>query len=472
MKTVALIKNRIGNSRVAVLGCGVSNIPLIDLLIECGNDVCVHDKNPMDKLDPRAREFEERGARFVTGDGYLDNIDADIIFRSPGIRPDHKGIAEAVDRGATLTSEMELFLELTPATVIAITGSDGKTTTTTITYKLLEEQYKNSNTNIYVGGNIGTPLLSKVGDMTDRDICVLELSSFQLFTMQSSPYRAVITNISPNHLDWHKDMDEYVNAKKNIYRNGASLLVTNANDARCIDLARASGCEVKVFSAHMTLEQMKEACPFATGYLVLHEGAVYYSNGISAVSLFQVRAMRVPGKHNIENFMAAIALIWDVVCERTVKETVRTFAGVEHRIEFVKEIDEVFYFNSSIDSSPSRTAAALRAFADLEGRPIVICGGYDKNIPFEPLAKALKEMAKAVILTGSTADKIRDALDDENATIDIYTERDFEEAVNLARSIAKPYDVVLLSPACASFDAFKNFEERGNKFKQIVNDFK
>ncbi len=472
MKTVALIKNRIGNARIAVLGCGVSNIPLIDLLIKCGNDVCVHDRNPMDKLDPRAREFEERGARFVTGDSYLDDIDADIIFRSPGIRPDHKGIAEAVERGATLTSEMELFLELTPATVIAITGSDGKTTTTTITYKLLEEQYKNSNTNIYVGGNIGTPLLSKVGDMTDRDICVLELSSFQLFTMQSSPYRAVITNLNPNHLDWHKDMDEYASAKTNIYKNGASLLVTNANDARCIELARTCGCEVKVFSAHMTLEQMKEACPFATGYLVLHEGVVYYSNGISAVSLFQVRVMRVPGKHNIENFMAAIALVWDVVGERTVKETVRTFAGVEHRIEFVKEVDEVFYFNSSIDSSPSRTAAALGAFADLEAKPIVICGGYDKNIPFEPLAKALKEMAKAVILTGATADKIRAALDDENATLDIYIKRDFEEAVNLARSIAKPYDIVLLSPACASFDAFKNFEERGNKFKQIVNDFK
>ena len=471
MKTAALIKNKIGDARIAVLGCGVSNIPLIELLIECGNDICVHDKNAVENLDPRAIEFQKQGVKFITGEDYLDYIDADIIFRSPGIRPDYKGIADAVARGATLTSEMELFLELTPATVIAITGSDGKTTTTTITYKLLEAQYRNSNTNIYVGGNIGTPLLSKVGEMTERDICVLELSSFQLFTMKESPYRAIITNLSPNHLDWHKDMDEYVEAKTNIYKNGASLLVTNANDPRCAELAKDCGCELKVFSAHMTLEQMKEKFPTATGYLVLYDGGVYYSNGVSAVMLFQTKNMRVPGKHNVENFMAAIALIWDVVRERAVKETVRTFSGVEHRIEFVKEVDEVFYFNSSIDSSPSRTKAALQAFADLGGKPIIICGGYDKQIPFEPLAEALDSMAKAVVLTGATADKIRCALEERGAKLDVYTEYDFDKAVHLARSLAKPYDIVLLSPACASFDAFKNFAERGERFKKIINEF-
>ena len=217
MKTVELIKNRIGNARISVLGFGVSNIPLVELLIKCGNEVTVHDKSDFEKLNPKAKDFSEHGVKFVTGENYLDEIDADIIFRSPGIRSDKQGILNAVSRGAELISEMELFLELTPAKVLAVTGSDGKTTTTTITYKLLEKQFEGTDTHIYVGGNIGTPLLSRVGKMTDKDIVVLELSSFQLFTMRKSPERAIITNLSPNHLDWHKDMDEYVDAKTNIY---------------------------------------------------------------------------------------------------------------------------------------------------------------------------------------------------------------------------------------------------------------
>lgn len=472
MKTVELIKNRIGNARCAVLGFGVSNIPLVELLIECGNDITVHDKNDFDKLDARAKDFEARGVRFVCGSHYLDKIDADIIFRSPGIRPDYDGIVKAVENGAKLTSEMELFIELTPAMLLGVTGSDGKTTTTTIAYKLLEKQFENRDTKIYVGGNIGTPLLSKVGEMKEQDICVLELSSFQLMTAKKSLDRAVITNLSPNHLDWHRDMNEYVEAKTNIYKHGANVLVSNANNELCKEIINKSDCQAYVFSAHITFEEMREACPKAKGYFCLYDGDIYFHNGSSAVKLLSTKSLRIPGKHNIENYMAALALTWRIVGEKTVKHVATTFSGVEHRLEFVRELNDVFYFNSSIDSSPSRTSAALGAFADLGARPIVICGGYDKNIPFEPLAKALKDTAKAVVLTGATATKIKDTLESEGVEIEVHLEPDFEKAVNLARKIATKHDIVLLSPACASFDSFKNFMERGDKFKKIVNDFR
>jgi UDP-N-acetylmuramoylalanine--D-glutamate ligase len=267
-------------------------------------------------------------------------------------------------------------------------------------------------------------------------------------------------------------MDEYVEAKTNIYKNGTRFLVSNANNEICRELINNCDCDTYVFSAHISFEEMRDVCPNAKGYVCLYEGGIYFHNGKSAVKLLDTRMLRVPGKHNIENYMAALALTWRIVGEKTVKHVATTFSGVEHRLEFVRALNDVFYFNSSIDSSPSRTAAALGAFADLGARPIVICGGYDKNIPFEPLAKALKDTAKAVVLTGATANKINEVLEREGIQIDVHIEHDFEKAVNVARKIATKHDIVLLSPACASFDSFKNFMERGDKFKKIVNDFR
>ncbi len=464
MKTVELIKNRIKNARIAVLGFGVSNIPLVEVLIACGNEITVHDKNDFNKLDTRAVDFSKQGVKFVTGEGYLDNIDAEIIFRSPGIRPDYEGIKKAVNNGAELTSEMELFLELTPATVLGITGSDGKTTTTTISYKLLEKEFENTDRNIYVGGNIGTPLLSKVGEMTEDDICVLELSSFQLFTMKKSPSRAVITNLSPNHLDWHWDMNEYVDAKTNIYKYGAGQLILNGNNELSKNLLVDDEIKISLFSADYSCDDIDSS----KSVVFVNNGHICYYDGKDTSQILKLDSILIPGRHNIENYMAAISLTWGLVSKTTIEYIATTFGGVEHRLEFVRELDGVKYYNSSIDSSPSRTAAALSA---LSVKPIVICGGYDKQIPFEPLADALNERAKAVVLTGATAEKINDALINSNFQIDIYFEKDFEEAIIKAKSVAKNGDVVLLSPACASFDAFKNFMERGNKFKEIVNSF-
>lgn len=476
MKTATLIKNRIKDAKIAVLGFGVSNIPLVELLLECGNKITVHDKNDINKLDARAKVFAERGVTFVTGESYLDKIDADIIFRSPGIRPDYRGIVDAVEQGAELTSEMELFIELTPATLLAVTGSDGKTTTTTIAYNLLAKEYENTDRSIYVGGNIGTPLLSKVGEMTERDICVLELSSFQLFTMKKSPDRAVITNLSPNHLDWHKDMDEYVWAKTNIYKHGCTHLTTNFDNEICIELLKDCPCNITLFSSKSSEQDMRTRIPdlksgFSIEYGLIWELMSYkhhFKERLCNNSVLSTEKILLPGTHNIENYMAAISLTNGLVSNETIRHVASTFKGVEHRLEFVRELDGVRYYNSSIDSSPSRTAAALSALTE---KPIVICGGYDKNIPFEPLARALDERAKVVILTGATAEKIHEVIIKEGSTIQVHIEKDFEKAVQLSRQIAQRDDVVLLSPACASFDAFKNFMERGNRFKEIVNDF-
>ena len=474
MKMIELIKNRIGSKRIAVLGFGVSNIPLVEILINCGNEITVHDKKDINALGEKAKAFASQGVRFVTGENYLEKIDADIIFRSPGIRPDYDGIKAAVEKGAELTSEMELFVELTPAYVLGVTGSDGKTTTTTIAYKLLEKEFENSDRKIYVGGNIGTPLLSKVGEMTERDICVLELSSFQLFTMKKSPHRALITNLSPNHLDWHRGMDEYVDAKTNIYKYGCTQITLNGNNELSKGLSVADDIELSLFSANYSYEDIvakykDKPNEKSKSAMFIHEGSIYRYYNNHVLRVLNINSILIPGRHNIENYMAAISLTWGMVSEPTIYYIARTFGGVEHRLELVREFEGVIYINSSIDSSPSRTAAALSA---LPIKPIVICGGYDKQIPFEPLADALNDMAKSVILTGDTAEKIYDVLKKSNSQIEIHIEKDFERAVNFAKSIANKNDIVLLSPACASFDIFDNFMQRGNRFKEIVNSFK
>lgn len=466
-----IILDRIKRGKVAVLGFGVSNKPLTEFLLNMGADITVHDKKDKREISESA-ELERRGVRFVTGEGYLDSIDADVVFRSPGIRPDNRAIADAVAGGAILTSEMELFLELTPASVIGVTGSDGKTTTTTLIYKIIAAELEKSGRRVFVGGNIGTPLLDKASEMTDKDVAVLELSSFQLFTMRRSPSRAVITNVSPNHLDWHRDMSEYTEAKVGIFKHGAERLSINGANDICVEAAKGADVPVEVFSARLSLDELKQKNPTATAFYYLVGNMICRCAADGERELLDRRDILIPGDHNVENYMAAISATWGYVSLDSVALVAKSFCGVEHRLELVRELDGVRYYNSSIDSSPTRTAAALSA---LSSKPIVICGGYDKNIPFAPLAKALCERAKAVVLTGATGEKIYQALLDEPSfspeKLTVKRERDFTKAVLLAKSMAKEGDIVLLSPACASFDAFANFAERGNYFKKIVKGF-
>ncbi len=470
--------SRISGGHCAVLGLGISNRPLIDVLRDLGaKKITVHDKKTKEELAPYSTELEKSGVELVTGDGYLDSIQGDVIFRSPGIRPDVASIRRAIENGAVLTSEMELFMELTPATVIGVTGSDGKTTTTTLTYKILcEECRKRGMGNVYVGGNIGKPLLSDVGKMTADDFAVLELSSFQLYTFSRSPKISAITNISPNHLDWHTDMNEYITSKCNIFLHEPSRqLILNADSAEEMGICVPEGLDITYFSSTArsyaeTVRKKEGKCSAVfekDGKIVLCDG-----DEEACREMVSVSDIKLPGRHNVENYMTAIALTKDLVGCESVRTVARSFGGVEHRLEFVRELDGVKYYNSSIDSSPSRTAAALSA---LNGsKTVVICGGYDKHIPFEPLADALCEYAVGAVIIGATANKIYEAIkacpDFSGEKLSIILESDFERSVYLARELARSIsaDTVLLSPACASFDAFRNFEERGKRFKETV----
>ena len=464
----------IKNGRITVLGIGISNRPLIDWLLLRGANVTARDRKSYEQLMPLSEELTKKGVKLILGDEYLENIDEDMIFRAPGIRPDLPQIRKAMENGAVLTSEMELFFELTPATVLAITGSDGKTTTTTLTYKILEEELKkNVKGKVFVGGNIGAPLLPHVDEMTGDDFAVVELSSFQLSTMRRSPQRAIMTNITPNHLDWHTDMDEYIEAKCNICRHlPISHITVNSDNEITAEIGRNSDIHVTFFSSSKTDFANITHGKVNASAIFIKDGCITLTDGKNEEKILKISDIRLPGKHNVENYMAAISITRGLVSTDSIYEIATSFGGVAHRLEFVRELDGVKYYNSSIDSSPTRTAAALSALSE---KPIIICGGYDKKIPFEPLADALCKSAKKVILTGATAEKIKSAilacpLFDESG-LEIIEQSDFDSAVKAAHDAAKDGDTVLLSPACASFDAFPNFEVRGNRFKDIVNAF-
>lgn len=451
---------RFSGKRVAVVGIGVSNRPLIRLLIGAGARVTACDKKSREQLGELAGELEALGVELRLGESYLDRFDHQVLFRSPGIRPDLPQFLRAISQGAELTSEMEVFFEVCPCPIIGITGSDGKTTTTTLAAEFLRAQGRR----VHLGGNIGRPLLAEAGEMDPRDVAVLELSSFQLMTMGRSPGRAVVTNLAPNHLDIHRDMAEYIDSKRNIFRHqgpGDTLVLNADNEITRSFVPEARG-KVLLFSRREEVSQ---------GVFVRGEEIVARMDGEERAVLRKGDIL-LPGEHNVENYMAAIAATWGLVDSKTVEQVARTFPGVEHRIEFVREFKGVKYFNSSIDSSPTRTAACLRSF---QNRPVVICGGYDKHIPFDPLGEVLVERARAVVLTGATAEKIQEALDHTPGySPDRLTVRhvpDFRGAVEAARDLAEPGDVVVLSPACASFDAFLNFAQRGDTFKEIVKSF-
>jgi len=470
--------------RCAVLGLGISNLPLIDQLINEGAIITARDAKTREALGEVALRLEQRGVTVIAGADYMENMTEQVIFRSPGIRPDVPQIADAVSRGAVLTSEMELFMARTPAPMFAITGSDGKTTTTNLTYLLLKSQFEKDHIarRAYIGGNVGKPLLPHVKEMTEDDIAVAELSSFQLYTMRRSPVRAVITNITPNHLNWHRDMDEYIEAKGNIcLHDGIEHVTLNADSEVTAGLARRimEGTDLPMTLFSSTKHYYEDIYPThragCTAIFGRDDGngeMLYFSDGEYDMPILPVSHIRLPGRHNVENYMAAISLTRGFIDPETIDEVASTFPGVEHRLELVRVLNGISYYNSSIDSSPTRTAAALSA---LTVKPIVICGGYDKNIPFAPLADALCARAKAVVLTGATAQKIYKALqtcpDFDRENLPVRIESDFDRAVNLAHDMAQTGDTVLLSPACASFDAFPNFEVRGNHFKELVNEF-
>ena len=443
---------------VAVIGIGVSNTPLLELLLAEGIRVTACDKRSREQMGEQAEHLERLGCELHLGADYLKDLDADVIFRTPGLRPDVPEIAACVDRGAVLTSEMEVFFEVCPCTIIAVTGSDGKTTTTTIIAELLKAAGKR----VWVGGNIGHPLLCEADGMLATDYAVLELSSFQLMTMKHSPHIAVVTNLAPNHLDVHRDMAEYVAAKENIFRHqsGEDVAVFNADNQITPEQSRRAPGRARLFSRQDEV---------ADGVFLRGEDIVCRSGGHERV-VMTTGDIKIPGVHNVENYMAAIAAVDGLVPDEVIRRFAGEFGGVEHRIELVRTYRGVRYYNDSIASSPSRTIAGLRSFHE---KVILIAGGYDKHIPFDVLGPEIVEHVKLLVLCGATADKIRAAVENapgyEPGKPEILDVTPFTAAVEAARDRAQPGDVVTLSPACAAFDQFKNFAERGKFFKSIVN---
>lgn len=444
--------------RIAVIGMGVSNTPLIRMLLRADLDVTVCDRAQRERVEEQAEELESLGARLRLGEAYLEGLDQDVIFRTPGLHPGHPALEAARARGAEVTSEMELFFRLCPCRLIGVTGSDGKTTTTTIIAELL----KAAGRTVHVGGNIGQPLLCQADDMEPEDWAVLELSSFQLMTMDRSPHIAVVTNLAPNHLDVHKDMAEYVAAKENIFRYqrpGDIAVFNQDNDITRQQAGRAVGT-VRLFSRRSEPEE---------GVFLRGEDILCRHNGQER-RIMTTADIRLPGVHNVENYMAAIAAVEGLVPDGIIRDFARTFNGVEHRIELVRTYHGVRYYNDSIASSPSRTIAGLRSFPE---QVILIAGGYDKHIPFDVLGPEIVEHVKLLVLCGATAGKIRAAVEQAPGYRPDHPEilevTPFQRAVEAARDRAQPSDVVTLSPACAAFDQFKNFMERGKTFKAIVN---
>ena len=447
----------IKNRSIAVIGIGVSNTPWIELLLQNGCDVTACDQRSLEQMGEEGELLLSLGAKLKLGKDYLENLDQDIIFRTPGLLPFDEHLEAARTRGSIVTSEMELFFSLCPCKIIAVTGSDGKTTTTTIISELLKAQ----GYTVHLGGNIGKPLLCELPHMRAEDIVVLELSSFQLHSMVCRPDVSVITNLTPNHLDKHKDFQDYIDAKRSVFerQNPDDLLVLNLNDEHSAYYASFAKSRIHYFSA---TDKVNSGT-------VCENGVIYRVLDGTRREIMRSDEIRIPGAHNVLNYLAAFAATDGLVSEDVCRSVAMNFGGVEHRLEQVRVLNGVTYINDSIASSPTRTIAGLRA---MKTKPIVIAGGYDKHIPFDPLGDELCLRAKHVILCGATADKIREAIVSSSkypgCGLTFETTDDFADAVHKAAAEAKEGDIVLLSPACAAFDRFKNFAERGKTFKKLV----
>lgn len=453
--------NSIKDKRIAVIGVGVSNTPLINLLLSCGCNVTVCDKRSLSEMGMEALDLINRGAKLKLGEDYLEGLDHDIIFRTPGLMPFDPHLEAAKARGSLITSEMEVFFALCPCKTIAVTGSDGKTTTTTIISELL----KAAGYRVHLGGNIGHPLLCEIPETVADDIAVLELSSFQLHSMYCKPNVAVVTNISPNHLDKHKNYQDYIDAKRAEFehQNEDDKLILNFDDEHSAYYAHFAHAPVSYFSDKNRVDRG----------VICENGVILRVNGTEQQEIMGAEEIKLPGEHNLLNYLAAFAAVEGLVSNEICRQVAMTFAGVEHRLEQVRVLNGVTYINDSIGTSPTRTSAGLHA---LKVKPIVIAGGYDKHIPFDGLGDELCRFAKRVFLTGDTAESIHKAIVNSpyyaESSLEVHRIDDFKEAVLAASASAEPGDIVLLSPACAAFDRFKNFAERGKYFKEIVMELK
>ena len=440
------------DKKVLIVGMGISNTPLIDLFLSFGVKVTVADLTEKEEMKDIISSYRAKGVHFQLGKDYLSDLSYDVIFKTPGMRYDTEELVRARKAGTVVTSEMEEFFKICPAKIIAVTGSDGKTTTTTLIDLLLRKQ----GYTCHLGGNIGKPILARIGEIKPEDYVVLEISSFQLHTMRQSPHIAVVTNVSPNHLDMHKDYQEYIDAKKNIFRyqKPDDILVSNLEN----EVTRAFLQEAPGKTVSFSRKGRADIC------LAGNEITVF------GTPVLNIAKIKIPGMFNVENFMAAIGAVYEQVDCDTIKKVAQSFGGVPHRCEFVREFNGVKFYNSSIDSSPNRTINTLKIFP--AKKIVLIAGGKDKGIAYDEIGPAIAERVKTLVLIGKTAEKINEAVVKTGEKVDTVFADSYENAVKTAYQSAKCGDVVLLSPASTSFDLFRNFEERGNLFQKLVNELR
>lgn len=447
------------DKKVAFIGLGRSNLPLMKMFCDSGATVYACDSRDADALGDNAELAKSYGAILKSGKGYLDNLDVQIVFRTPGMNYNHPALVNMREDGILVTSEMELFFELCPCKIIAVTGSDGKTTTTTIISELLKAQ----GYTVHLGGNIGNSLMPEIYNIKEDDFAVVELSSFQTISMRKSPYISVVTNVAPNHLDVHKDMDEYIDAKRNVvaFQTSDNTAVLNLDNDISSSFENSTSADVIKFSRKSKVNKGA----YTDGEYIR------FTDGVTDDTVLRIEDIIIPGLHNVENFMAAICAVKPFVTKETIAQVARTFSGVKHRAQLVRTLDGVRYYNDSIASSPTRTASGMLSLFDQ--KLILICGGYDKNIPYAPLGPVICSKVKTLILLGATGPKIEEAVKNsaeytEGGPAIVYAQS-MEEAVDIARAKATPGDIVALSPASASFDLYRDFEHRGEHFMSIVN---
>ncbi len=446
------------NKKIAVIGAGVSNVPLIQILYESELDVTVFDKKELNDMPEVARFLiENNHIKTSLGEHYLDALQGfDVIFRSPSFLPTNPYLQKEMERGALITTEVEQVIKLAPCKVIGVTGSKGKTTTTTIIHAILQGLGYST----YLGGNIGTPLYSKLNEMKEDDLVVLELSSFQLMDMKVSPHIAVVTNISPDHLDIHGSYEEYIEAKKYIFLNQGEddVLVINYDDEIVKEFYKEAKGEVRYFG----MGDIRDS------YVLKKDNNIYFNNEL----IIDTKNLLLKGSHNYLNICTALNTIRDYIHVDNLKlqEIVESIHPVHHRLEFVRELNGVRWYNDSASTTPDKALAGIGAFDE---KIVLIAGGYDKNISYEPLARAIVKKVSKLILFGSTKDKIYHEVmklpKGLSSRVQIYVMDTLEEVVEVANKVSESGEVVLFSPASASFDMFQNAYQRGDLFKELVN---
>lgn len=384
--------------KIAIIGLGVSNLPLLDYFHDLACRISIFDNRIKDELDKDIIEkIDKYGIEYFGGENNLENLKGfDIIFRSPIVMPYRKEIKEEAERGALVTSEIEMVLKLTPSKVIGITGTEGKTTTTSIIYEIIKKAgYK-----CFLGGNIGKPIFTQIKDMRPEDIIVLEMSSFQLTNMDVSPQISVVTNIFPDHLNVHSSYEEYREEKKNIfkYQNEKGTVILNYDNEYTREFAKEANGKVIFFSSKEKLED---------GFIYdNNDGMIKYCEDGVRRHLIKKEEIKLRGIHNYENICTALAATSSLVSLETAIEAIKEFNGVEHRLEFVREKNDVKWYNDSIGTSPASTIAGLNAFDE---NIILLAGGSDKGLDYKEVGETIANKVQTLILTGPTATKIEEA---------------------------------------------------------------